>query len=164
MRASDIATSLVVLDRGTPATKAVRLIAERDLLGLVIAEDGERPSEVVSSLDVVRFMLPGYLLDDLSLANTLGEAGVEDLFEALSGRTIGDLVDDETVTVRPVLVVPPDAGLVEVAARMADAGTQVALIGGRSRSEPSFVTLPAVLDGLVRCWDEAGHDGSEPRA
>lgn len=44
MHASDIAGPLVVVDRATPALDAIRLIADQDLLGLVIAEhDGTRP-------------------------------------------------------------------------------------------------------------------------
>jgi len=153
VHASDIATTLVVVDRSTPALDAVRLIAEQDLVGLVIAEADGHPSAVVSSVDVVRYMLPGYLLDDLSLTNTVGDVGLEDLRQGLEGRTIGDLIDDSDVAVRSVLVLPADAGPVEMAARMVDARTQVALVHDPSRSEPAFVTLPGLLDALVAHWD-----------
>ena len=164
MHASDIAGPLVVVDRSTPALDAIRLIADQDLLGLVIAEHDGHPSAVVSSIDVTRYMLPGYLLDDLSLANTLGADGVEDLRLGMEGRTLGDLVDDDSVAVRRVLVVPADAGLVEVAARMVDAGTQVALVHDPSRDEPVFVTLPGLLDALVGRWDAPGSADVEPTA
>lgn len=153
VHASDIATTLAVVDRSTPALDAVRLIADRDLVGLVIAESDGHPSAVVSSIDVVRYMLPGYLLDDLSLTNTVGDVGLDDLHQGLEGRTIGDLVDDADVSVRSVLVVPADAGAVEIAARMVDAHTQVALVHDPGRSEPGFVTLPGLLDALVAHWD-----------
>lgn len=153
MHAADLATTLAVVDRSTPALDAVRLIADQDLVGLVIAEADGHPSAVVSSIDVVRYMLPGYLLDDLSLTNTVGEVGLDDLHQGLQGRTIGDLVDDSDVSVRSVLVVPPDAGPIEIAARMVDARTQVALIDDPSRSEPAFVTLPGLLDAVVARWD-----------
>lgn len=156
VHASDITTTLTVVDRSTPALDAVRLIADRDLVGLVIAEADGHPSAVVSSVDVVRFMLPGYLLDDLSLTNTLGDVGLEDLRQGLEHRTIGDLVDDAAVTVRSVLVVPADAGPVEIAARMVDAGTQVALVDDPGRSAPAFVTLPGLLDAVVAHWDATG--------
>lgn len=153
MHASDIATTLAVVDRSTAALDAVRLIAERDLIGLVVAEADGHPSAVVSSVDVLRYMLPGYLLDDLALTNTVGDVGLEDLRQGLDGRTIGDLVDDSHVAVRSVLVVPADAGPVEIAARMVDARTQVALVEDPTRSEPVFVTLPGLLDAVVAHWD-----------
>jgi len=156
MRASDFTTSLVVVDRSTSALDAVRLIADQDLIGLVIAEDGAHPSSVVSSVDVLRYLLPRYLLDDLALTNTVGDVGLDDLRQGLEGRTIGDLVDDSTVRTRPVLVVPADAGPIEIAARMVDRGTQVALVEDPSRSEPVFVTLPALLDAIVARWDAPG--------
>lgn len=155
MRASDIATTLAVVDRSTAALDAVRLIAERDLIGLVIAEADGHPSAVVSSIDVVRYLLPRYLLDDISLTNTVGDDGLEDLRQGLDGRTIGDLVDDADVTVRSVLVVPADAGPVEIAARMVDARTQVALVDEPGRTEPVFVTLPGLLDAVVAHWDRS---------
>lgn len=158
MHALDIATTLVVVDRSTPALDAIRLIAARDLVGLVVAEADGHPSAVVSSVDVVRYMLPAYLLDDLSLTNTVGDVGLGDLREGLDGRTIGDLIDDEAVTVRSVLVVDADAGPVEIAARMVDARTQVALVDDPSRTEPAFVTLPGLLDAVVAHWD--GSDGN----
>jgi hypothetical protein len=153
VHASDIAVSLTVVDRSTPALDAIRLIAEQDLIGLVVAEADGHPSSVVSSVDLTRFMVPGYLLDDLSLTNTVGDTGVDDLAQTLDGRTIGDLVDDETVAARAVLVVPPGAGLVEIAARMVDARTQVALVDDPARDTPVFVTLPGLLDAVVEHWD-----------
>lgn len=156
MHASDIATSLTVVDRSTPAVEAIRLIAERDLIGLVIAEADGHPSAVVSSVDVVRFVLPRYLLDDLALTNTVGDVGLEDLRQGLQGRTIGDLVDDTDVPVRSVLVVPADAGPIEIAARMVDARSQVALVEDPTQAEPVFVTLPGLLDAVVAHWDANG--------
>lgn len=152
MHARDIATPLTVVDRTTPALDAVRLIADRDLVGLVVAETDGHPSSVVSSLDVVRYLLPGYLLDDLSLTNTVGDIGLEDLRQGLDGRTIGDLIDDADITVRSVLVVPDDAGPVEIAARMVAARTQVALVQMAEAAEPLFVTLPGLLDAIVAHW------------
>lgn len=153
MKASDIAVPLHVVDRSTTAIEAVRLIAERDLIGLVVAEHDGHPSVVVSAVDVVRLMLPDYLLDDLSLTNTVDDTGVDDLRQELDGRTIGELVDDDAVPVREVLVVPGDAGLVEIAARMVDARTQIALVEDPSRDAPAFVTLPGLLDAVVGRWD-----------
>ncbi len=156
MHASEIAAPLTVVDRSTPALDAVRLIADRDLVGLVVAEADGHPSAVVSSVDLVRFMLPGYLLDDLSLTNTVGDVGLADLNQGLQDRTVGDLVDDSGVEVRAVPLVPADAGPVEIAARMVDARTQVTLVEQPAGAAPVFVTLPGLLDAIVAHWDAGG--------
>ncbi|WIB33247.1 MULTISPECIES: CBS domain-containing protein [unclassified Curtobacterium] len=160
MHARDIATPLTIVSRSTPALDAIRLIAERDLVGLVVAETDGHPSSVVSSVDVVRYLLPGYLLDDLSLTNTVGDVGLEDLRLGIKHRTIGDLVNDAEITVRSVLVVPDVAGPVEIAARMVDARTQVALVEVADATEPVFVTLPGLLDAIVAHWNSNGSDGA----
>ncbi|WP_162236743.1 CBS domain-containing protein [Curtobacterium sp. Leaf261] len=159
MRASDIVTTLHVVERSTPAVDAIRLVAELDLVGLVVAEDDGHPSSVVASVDVMRLMLPGYLLDDLSLANTMDDTDLDDFRTRLEERTIGDVIDDDSVPVRDLLVVPPDAGLVEIAARMADRRTQLALVDDDSLDAPAFVTLPALLDAIVGRWDRPGGAG-----
>jgi len=163
MHAADIAAPLVVVDRSTPALDAIRLIAEQDLPGLVVSEHDGHPSVVVSGIDVVRYMLPDYLRGDLALTNTVGDAGVDDLRQELQGRSFGDLVDSDQVPVRDVLVVPPDAGLVELAARMVDGRTQIALVDDPSRSEPGFITLPALLDAVVARWDRADDERGAAR-
>lgn len=157
LRADAIAVPLVVVDRSTPALDAVRLIADQDLLGLVVSGAG-RPWVVVSAVDVVQCMVPEYLRRDVVLANTVGDDGIEDLRSSLEGRSIGDVVDEDSVRTRSVLVVPPDAGLVELCARMVDAKAQIALVDDPSRAEPVFVTLPTLLDTVVARWD-SGSEG-----
>lgn len=161
MRARDLASALPVVDRSMPAIDAVRLIAREDLLGVVIVDETGHPAELISTVDVARMMLPRYVRSDLSLANVLGEVGTDDLHDELHERTVGDLVDAEEVTTRRVLTVDGDAHLVEIAARLVDAGTQVALVHDNHRTEPGFVTLPAVLDAVVARWDQIAHTGED---
>lgn len=158
MRATDLATELPLVDRSTPALDAIRLIADADLLGIVVAGGSDGPWLLVSSVDVARLALPEYVRNDLSLANVMGEIGVEDLRDQVERQTVGDLIDDGAVDPREVLVVHPDAHLVELLARMVDARTQVALLStghddpAAGDGAPRFVTLPAVFDALVVAW------------
>lgn len=149
MRISDLTSDLPVVDRSTSAADAVRLIAEQDLIGLVIADRDGHPKAVISAIDVTRLMLPRFIRDDLSLANVVGETGVEDLWDEIAGRTIGDVLDDEEVQAKKLLTVEPDASLVEVAARMVDARTQVCRVLGDDGVDHGFATLPHVLDAIV---------------
>jgi CBS domain-containing protein len=153
VRATDIATELPLVDRSTPALDAIRLIADADLLGIVVEGERGGPWLLVSSVDVARLALPEYIRNDLSLANVMGEIGVDDLRDQVGRQTVGDLIDDGAVDPREVLVVGADAHLVEVLARMVDARTQVALLSSTGDDPgPRFVTLPAVFDALVVAW------------
>ncbi|MDP9697078.1 UNVERIFIED_ORG: hypothetical protein J2X79_004662 [Arthrobacter globiformis] len=64
-------------------------------------------------------------------------------------RTVGDLLDDEGVAVHRILALESDATLVEVAARMVDARTQIALLRDSPPGSPMFVTLPAVISAVL---------------
>jgi CBS domain-containing protein len=156
VRASDLTISLPLVDRASKASDAVRIIAEQDLIGLVVADASGVPKAVVSAIDVARLMLPRYIRDDLSLANVVGESGVRDLWGELADRTIGDVLDDDEVQARAILTVEPDATLVEVAARLVDARTQVCRVVGDDGVDHGFVTLPHLLDAIVATVDERG--------
>lgn len=153
MRVLDLVISLPLVDRASSASDAVRLIADDDLIGLVVTDVGGVPRAVVSAIDIARLMLPRYIRDDLSLANVVGESGVQDLWDEIDGRTIGDVLDDDEVHAREILVVEPDATLVEAAARLVDARTQVARVVGDDGVEHGFVTLPRILDAFVAAVD-----------
>lgn len=149
MRARDLQTAMPVVNRDTTAMEAAKLIAGSNVVGLVIADRRGVPVALVSAIDVLTLMLPGYLLDDLSLAAVFDEQGAEDLWGNLRQRTIGELIDDEGVATRRILTVEPDDTVVEVAARMAGTRSQLALVAGSPADHPSFVTLPAVMEAIV---------------
>lgn len=149
MRAKDLQTPMPIVRRETTAITAASLIAENGLIGLVIADKAGVPVAIVSAIDVLRLMLPGYVLDDLSLARVFDEAGTEELWGELHGRRIGDLIDDDGVSVHKILTVQAEATVIEIAALMVDAHTQIALITGLASDEPAFVTLPAVMNSIL---------------
>ena len=155
MLASDLQVSLPLVQRNTTAIEAARLIARDRLAALVVANDGGTPVAVLSSADVLGLMVPGYVLDDMSLAGVLDEEGANEMWGRADQRTIGELLDDDGVSVRDILRIDADANLVEVAAIMVDAHAQIAAIKG-SANEPRFITLPAVMDAILA----ASGDGS----
>lgn len=113
-------------------------------------------------MDVLQLMVPDYVLDDPSLAGVFDENGAGELWEHLDERTIGELMDDDGVTVRRILTVEPDDTLIEMAARMVDARTQIARVSGAANDAPTFVTLPAVMSAILRYWAGTGPEsGSE---
>lgn len=149
MRASDLRVHFPVVGRETSALEAARLIAADHLAGLVVADESGVPSAVVSAVDVLALMLPGYLLDDLSLAGVLDEGAAEELLSHAGKHSIGDLLDDEHVRLYDLLTVDSDATIVELSALMADARAQIAQVKGEPGDPPMFLTLPAVMDAIL---------------
>lgn len=154
MLASDLQVPLPVVQRETTALEAARQIARDRLFGLVIADAAGTPVAVVSSADVLRLMIPPYLLADCSLAGVLDEQSAGEVWGGASTRTIGDLLDDDDVPVRELLHVNADDTLVELAVAMVDRRTQVAVVDGPAGG--GFVTLPAVVDAILARHDGAG--------
>jgi predicted transcriptional regulator len=149
MRASDLRASFPVVGRDTTALEAARHIAANHLAGLVVADKAGSPVAVVSAVDVLALMVPGYVLEDLSLAGVFDESAAEEVWSHAGEHTIGELLDDDGVRVFDLLEVDADATIVEVAALMADSRAQVALVVGAPGSAPTFVTLDAVMDAIL---------------
>ncbi|MEP6482099.1 MAG: CBS domain-containing protein [Rhodoglobus sp.] len=148
MLASDLQIPLPMVDRSTSAVEAAQLIASKHLPGLVVADKGGAPVAIVSSADVLRLMLPPYLIDDMSLAGVMDESGAEEMWAKSAGRTIGELLEDTRVNVRDILHVDADDSLVELAAKMVYAHALVAVVDG-TPGEWRFVTLPLVMDAIL---------------
>jgi len=154
MLASDIQVALPLVDRGTSAVAAARHIAREQLAALVVADASGTPIGVVSSADVLGLLVPSYVLQDMSLAGVLDEAGAEEMWSYADNRTIGELLDDDGVRVRELLTIDGDSTLIETAALMVDAHAQVAVV---NKADPvMFVTLPAVMDAILMFIGEPG--------
>ncbi|MGO4588543.1 hypothetical protein [Paenarthrobacter sp. 2TAF44] len=156
MRAADLQVSLPVIHRETTAVEAGRLIAGGGMVGLVIANDAGTPVAIVSAVDVLQLMIPDYVLDDPSLAGVFDEKGAAELWDVLDRRTIAELIADDRVAVRKILTVDPGDTLIEVAARMVEARTQIVRVRGPRHETPMFVTLPAVMSAILQDRSDAG--------
>lgn len=149
MHASDLQDKFPVVGRSTTAAEAARLIATDHRAGLIVADDGGIPVAVVSSVDVLALLVPPYILDDMSLAGVFDEQSAEEMWDRASVRTIGELLDDNRVNVYDLLVVDADATIIELAAQMADARAQVAMVAHPVGEEARFVTLPVVMEAIL---------------
>src|SRR4051812_45900612 len=113
------------------AIDAVRLMAEEHLPGLVVCEPDGRPSRILPGSQVLRFVVPRYVQDDAALARVLSGRASERLPEALSGRTVRDLLP-----ARPdvdLAVANPDDTVLELAALMARTHTPLVAVVERDR-------------------------------
>jgi CBS domain-containing protein len=163
MRAQDLATPVPMVDRHTSAADAARQIADGQLPGLVVADDRGIPVTVISAVDVLRLLVPDYILEDMALAGVFDERGAEDVWSEGSRRVIGDLLDDQETRMSDILRVDADATLVEVAAEMVDARAQIAVLHGSAESEPRFVVLPAVMEAVLRFGGASEQRGDSRR-
>ena len=104
-----------VLTMESDALEAAQLLAEHRLPGLVVT-DHDRPRSILPASQVVRFLVPGYVQDDPSLARVLDESMADQVAKSLGGKSVGDLVRDGTPE---LAVVNADDTIIEVAAIMA---------------------------------------------
>jgi CBS domain-containing protein len=116
MRARDVAEPFPLVTVDTEAIEAARLLAERRLPGLIVLDRAGRPHAILPGSQVLRFMIPGYIQDDLSLAHVLDERHADRLSEALAGKTVQQLLPPRR---DELPVVDGDATAVEIAAVMA---------------------------------------------
>lgn len=149
MRVSEIAISLPVVDRGVSALVAAQIIARDSRASIVVADAEGKPSAVISAVDVLRALVPRYVLDDISLAAVFDEKGADEVWSEVPIQTIGDLIDDEESKVLEILEVEPTATLLDIAAQMCQERALVVVLKGALGENPKFVTLPAVLDAVL---------------
>ncbi|WP_029901240.1 CBS domain-containing protein [Nocardia brasiliensis] len=118
MQARQIAEDYPSVTKDSDALAAAKLLAEHRLPGIVVT-DGERvPRAVLPASQVVRFLVPGYVQDDPSLAGVLSESVADQIADALRGKTVGEMLPE--LKAKPVLpVVRADDTVIEVAALMA---------------------------------------------
>ena len=120
MRARDLAQSAPFVAPGDAALEALRVLTTAGLPGVVVRDGGS--FAVIPASQVLRVLLPQYVLDDPSLGRVWDEASADGLAARLEGRRVSDLVD--ALGLSDDLAEPAvdgDATLVEIAAVMAAA-------------------------------------------
>lgn len=111
-----MAESFPVVGIDSDALGAVRLLAERRLPGIVVTDEHGCPCSILPASQVVRFLVPGYVQDDPSLAGVLSESMADRVADKLSGKTVRALLPADP---DELPAVNSDDTLVEVAAMMA---------------------------------------------
>jgi CBS domain-containing protein len=151
MHAAELAVELPLLPRSSTISDTFRLIAEHDLLAVVIIGDDGRVEAIASPVDITRLVLPGYALADLSLAGLLDDSSLEELFTEADARSVGAAIDAGDLGVRGVVEIDADATVLETACHMVANKAQLVRLSGDGT--PRFVFLSAVLDALLAARD-----------
>ena len=116
MNAEQMAEPSPVVDLDFNALEAARLLAEKRLPALVVVERDGAPYAILPASQVVRFLVPGYVQDDPTLARVMNESMADHAGDKLGGKRVRDLLPKDR---RELPVVNHDDTIIEVAAIMA---------------------------------------------
>jgi len=116
VHAEQMAEESPLVDLDTSALAAVRLLAERRLPALVVTKGDGSPHSILPASQVVRFLVPGYVQDDPSLARVMNESMADRAADQLGSKRVRDLLPIDR---RELPVVNHDDTIIEVAAIMA---------------------------------------------
>lgn len=146
MRASDLAAAFPTVDLQTPVIDAARLLAGRDLPGLIVVDDHGRPLTILSGTQVLRMAVPQYCQDDPALARVIDEAAADVFYRSLGGRPVAEALPRER---RELAAVGADATVLEIAALMARTRTPLVAVVDGDGLLVGAVTLDALLDRVL---------------
>jgi CBS domain-containing protein len=130
----------------TPAYDAAELMAERNLPGLIVADEAGWPSTVLPGTQVLRMALPRYCQDDPALARVIDEAAADVILRGLGDRTVEQCLSTER---RELPVVDSEATVLEVAALMARARSPLVAVANPDQTLRGVITLEALLDRML---------------
>jgi predicted transcriptional regulator len=116
VHAEQMAEDMPLVDLDTSALEAARLLAQRRLPALVVTEADGSPHSILPASQVVRFLVPGYVQDDPSLARVMNESMADRAGDKLASKRVRDLLPTER---RELAAVNHDDTIIEVAAIMA---------------------------------------------
>ncbi|MFF9819073.1 CBS domain-containing protein [Streptomyces sp. NPDC014006] len=116
MRARDLAVEYETVGLDSDALDAARLMVEHRLPALLVVDASGAPKAILPASQMVKVLVPQYVIDDPTLAAVVDERHADRLCEALAGRKVRDCLSKTTPA--PVVAAPDDTAL-EIAAQMA---------------------------------------------
>lgn len=156
MQADDLVERVPVVHRGTNALEAARIIATLRVSGVVVADDHDEPVAVIPGTQVLRLVVPRYVLDNAALAHVYDEAGADEICARLREHSVGELLDDKDVATKRLPQVKPNDTLIEIAAVMVREHAPVVVVRYPGASSIGVVTLSRVLAAILDAAGEAG--------
>jgi hypothetical protein len=145
MRAGQLVEDYPVVGLDDDAFAATRLIVERGLPGLIVVDAGGHPYTVLPGSQVLRFVIPKYVQEDLSLARVFDERHADVLGVRLRSARVRDLLPPVPVELP---VVADDATAIEIAAVMARLRSPLVAVV-RDQTIVGVVTVSRLLGVLL---------------
>ena len=90
MPASDIAVEVPTVTLDDPVTRAVKIMADRQLPGLIVVDRASHPRAVLPGSQVLRMIVAQTYQRDPALARTIDEAHADLFWQELEHRTVSD--------------------------------------------------------------------------
>ncbi|GAB1824282.1 CBS domain-containing protein [Herbidospora sp. RD11066] len=144
MRARDLLTDFPTVTLDTRIRDTAQLMAERDLAGLIVLDDG-LPHSVLPGTQVLALAVPGYCQEDPALARVVDEAHADRFLDDVGDRTVRDALPPQP---RELPVTDPDATILEVAALMARTRSPLVAVVGEGRYLGA-ITLTTLFDRVT---------------
>lgn len=149
VRARDLAVEYETVSVNTDATAAARLMAEHRLPALLVVDDDEAPRAILPASQMIKILVPGYVVEDPALASVIDEQHADRLCQALAGRLVRDCLSKSTP--EPP-VADPDATALEVAALMAQVRSPLVAVVDRDKTGTHLlgvITASHLLERLL---------------
>jgi CBS domain-containing protein len=144
-RARELAVAYPSLPADAPAAEVARVLAEEPVDAVFIEHHGHLQG-VVSDLGLLLRLLPGYLLEDPTLAQVLEEDPADLLWQRLEGHTAADLLPAKRAEVAQV---DDDATLIEVAAAMTRTNAPLVAVRARDGRVLGGITTSQLITRLL---------------
>jgi CBS domain-containing protein len=131
------------------ALDAARLMAAHRLPALLVVDGRGAPEAILPASQMVKLLVPGYVVEDPTLAAVVDEDHADRLCEALAGLRVRDCL---TATAPPPAIAAPDDTALEVAAQMAQARSPLVAVVDRDEAGPRLlgvITASHLLERLL---------------
>jgi CBS domain-containing protein len=146
VRARDLAVDFPAVKTDTPVVEAARLLAQQDLPGLIVTDDGGRPTTILPGTDVLKMAVPQYCQADPALARVIDEAAADVFIQQLGSRTVAQALPER---LRELPVVDDDATALEIAALMARSRSPLVAVVDDDGLLIGAVTLDGLLERVL---------------
>jgi CBS-domain-containing membrane protein len=155
VRARNLAQDLPAVSPDDTAWDAARLIATHRLPGIAVVDRDGHPVTVLAASQVLRYVVPGYIQEDPSLARVLDEASADRLCaaEGLAGKRVRDLLPSSRHRVE-LASVDGDATVMECAAEMARRRSPLLVVVDGGGIVQGLLTASHLLKVLLPTGDQ----------
>ncbi|QYC41173.1 CBS domain protein [Nonomuraea coxensis DSM 45129] len=147
MRAQDLAVDFPTVTPDTPALEAARLLADRDLPGLILTDGDGRPISILPGTQVLRLAVPPYCQDDPALARVVDEAHADLFLRRLGERTVRECLPAQP---RELPITDQKATVLELAALMARTHSPLVAVVDADGRLTGAVTLQCLVDHALQ--------------
>ncbi|MFS7877388.1 CBS domain-containing protein [Streptomyces asiaticus] len=157
MRACDLAMEYESVSVDSGALDAARLMAEHKLPGLLVLDERGEPKAILPASQMIKVLVPGYVIEDPTLAAVVDERHADRLCQALAGRRVGECLPG---TAAPPPIADPDDTALEVAALMAQMRSPLVAVVRKDKTGTRLLGVITASHLLRELLDKTGTLGA----